>query len=194
MHSRVSRIGVAPDANAMLKSTLYLLIAAAAIALIVSGAGSGSLKNPVLAPAPQTLVTASATLPVAAPLPPAALSQEPRAFPPGATETNASSFLRLTLDFGDGTVRTFEPVHFTPGQTLFEVMKTKLAKEHVAFEYRTYSGLGEFVTAIGSKKNSGGNYWQFWANSAYATVGAGMYQPKDGDIIEWKFIKQQPIQ
>lgn len=166
----------------MLKSTLYLLLAAAAVALVATGGGE-AFQGQVVALPPQALVEAG-TAPRAV-LPPPALSETSVVHLPAAPHYNAS--FRLTLDFGDGAARTVAAVPFAPGQTLLEVMKAKFKREQVAFEYKAYGDLGEFVTAIGGRKNTGRNYWQFWVNGTYATVSAGRYRPKNGDIVEWKF-------
>ena len=67
-----------------------------------------------------------------------------------------------------------------------------MAKNKLSFEFKDYSYLGTLVTKIGSKTSGADNrYWQYWVNDKYSAVGASSYIVKSGDIIEWKFIKQQ---
>ncbi len=54
-------------------------------------------------------------------------------------------------------------------------------------ETKTFSGVGEYVTAVnGKKEETGKNFWAFYVNNQQATEGAAIYKPKDKDFIEWK--------
>ncbi len=49
------------------------------------------------------------------------------------------------------------------------------------------SSFGEFVSGInGVQANAAKNYWAFYVDGDYATEGAGSYQTKDGQMIEWR--------
>ena len=49
------------------------------------------------------------------------------------------------------------------------------------------SDFGDFVTGInGLQAEAGKNYWSFYINGAYASEGAGTYETKDGEKIEWR--------
>ncbi len=49
--------------------------------------------------------------------------------------------------------------------------------------------MGDLITQIGDRVNgTGGNYWQYWVNNNYASVGADSYIVKGRDVIEWKFM------
>ncbi len=105
---------------------------------------------------------------------------------PGAgNEAQVST--RLSIDFGDGRVKTFEVK--PAGENLFQIMKEISSEERIKLGYETYSGLGELITEIGDKKNGAedNKYWQFWINGFYAQVGASSYIVQPGDVIEWKF-------
>jgi hypothetical protein len=68
------------------------------------------------------------------------------------------------------------------GKTALEILKQKadvLTKD---------SDYGEYVDSInGLQGGTGGKYWTFYVNGQMAQVGAGTYQTKNGDRIEWKF-------
>lgn len=52
------------------------------------------------------------------------------------------------------------------------------------------SELGSYVDSInGLSGGSDGKYWSFYVDGEMAQVGAGQYQPKGGEVIEWKFQK-----
>lgn len=97
----------------------------------------------------------------------------------------------ITIDFGDGATKTLK-IQPDGVKTLFQIMKERFSEEGVELNYETYSGLGEFITQIGGKKNGEGDrYWQFWVNGAYSQVGASSYIVKVGDIIKWKFTNEK---
>jgi hypothetical protein len=52
-------------------------------------------------------------------------------------------------------------------------------------------GVNAYVTTINGKEAKSANkeFWAFYVNSKQATVGAGSYQLKNGDKIEWKIEK-----
>ncbi len=59
-------------------------------------------------------------------------------------------------------------------------------KELTEVETKTES-FGEFVTGInGVMADSSKEYWSFYVNGEYASEGAGTYQTKEGELIEWK--------
>jgi hypothetical protein len=46
------------------------------------------------------------------------------------------------------------------------------------------------VTSIASVKNGLSNhYWEYWVNGELAPVGVNLYELKDGDAVEWKFVE-----
>jgi hypothetical protein len=51
-------------------------------------------------------------------------------------------------------------------------------------------GVSAFITEINSYSTEGKKeFWAFYVNGKQSTVGAGSYQLKDGDKIEWKIEK-----
>lgn len=100
--------------------------------------------------------------------------------------------ISLMIDFEDGTVKTINDIEINENTNLLETMKNTFSAENIPFEYKEYSGLGALVTKIGDKSNgTGTSYWQYWVNNKRPDVGASSYQPKNGDIIEWKFLPDQ---
>ena len=112
------------------------------------------------------------------------------------TETgniSATSTLSLMLDYSDGKIAVFKE-NTSSKEPLFETMKRLLQKNNIPLTFKEYPGLGVLIESIGSRQNgSEKKYWQYWVNNEYAKVGADSYLPKTGDIIEWKFIKQQSL-
>lgn len=66
------------------------------------------------------------------------------------------------------------------GRTALELLKEQAEVE------TEDSDFGEFVKAINGEDGGGDKYWIFYADGQMASVGAGEYQTKDGETIEWK--------
>jgi len=67
------------------------------------------------------------------------------------------------------------------GKTALELLKTKA---NVTTKDSSY---GAYVDSInGVKGGTDGKYWTFYVNGAMSQQGAGDYQTKAGDSIEWK--------
>ena len=67
-----------------------------------------------------------------------------------------------------------------------------LTKEKASVKIKG-EGVNAYVTEINRQEtlNSKKEYWAFYVNGKMAEVGAGSYQLKDGDKIEWKIEKYQ---
>lgn len=76
-------------------------------------------------------------------------------------------------------------------ENLFDLLKKEMMRAGTEFVYQEYPGLGVMIKQIGDKQNGeDGKYWQFWVNGKFAAVGAGEYVVKPGDVVEWRFIKE----
>ncbi|MBI2607959.1 MAG: DUF4430 domain-containing protein [Candidatus Doudnabacteria bacterium] len=65
----------------------------------------------------------------------------------------------------------------------------ELLKEAHSVETQDFGGLGEFVLSIDGIEPANTHFWAFYANGQKAQVGAGQYQTKNGERIEWKLEK-----
>lgn len=101
-----------------------------------------------------------------------------------------STSFTLILDLTSGQKSLQE--EFNVGANLFDILKAVAVAEGIEIKFKEYQGMGFLVDSIGGDKNgTGGKYWQFWINGKYATVGASSYKVQPGDVIEWKFTKDQ---
>ncbi len=66
------------------------------------------------------------------------------------------------------------------GKSALELLKAKYTATTKQSSY------GEFVTSIDGKEGNGPKYWAFYLNGKLADVGAGAYNSKNGDKIEWR--------
>ncbi len=106
-------------------------------------------------------------------------------------EIQKETIVSLSFDFGNGNIKTFNTLKLKEEKTVFELLK-KVAKENnLELSFKEYSGLGVFIESIDVIRNSQELFWQFWVNSQYARVGASQYLLKNGDSVEWKYVKSQ---
>jgi hypothetical protein len=66
-----------------------------------------------------------------------------------------------------------------------------LLKQGHRVETKTFSGIGEFVESIDGVRPPEGYFWKFFINDQDASVGAGDYVTKKGDLLEWRIEKIQ---
>lgn len=107
-----------------------------------------------------------------------------------AAEPKAAT-VRLVVDYGDGVEKHFTRIAWKPGMTVLDAMEqAKRSKRGITFDYR---GRGEtaFIMKIDDLKNEGGGResgnWSFSVNDELAEKSFGIYEPKKGDVIVWKF-------
>lgn len=72
------------------------------------------------------------------------------------------------------------------GATLFDLLSNAGDAGEIIFTGKQYSGLGFYVTSIGSLRESVKNHLFYYINGKPAAVGISSYIPKDGDVIDWK--------
>lgn len=99
--------------------------------------------------------------------------------------------VRLVVDYGDGVEKHFTRIAWKPEMTVLDAMEqAKRSKRGITFDYR---GRGEtaFIMKIDDLKNEGGGRdsgnWSFSVNNELAEKSFGIYEPKKGDVIVWKF-------
>lgn len=103
-----------------------------------------------------------------------------------------SRTVSLMLDFGNGTVRTFDAVTWQEGMTVADALQTAAAAQGIPVGSKDFGGsLGMFVETIDGVGGGTDRWWQYWVNNRYGTVGAGNQRIQSGDIVEWKFIQGQ---
>ena len=100
----------------------------------------------------------------------------------------------LMIDFSDGRIIVCNNQKLAQDQSVFDLLKicSQNSKNPFELKYEIHPEWGAFVKRIGDKENGQeGKYWQYWVNNEYAKVGASSFRLKNGDIVEWKFIKSQ---
>jgi hypothetical protein len=60
-----------------------------------------------------------------------------------------------------------------------------LLRRRAAIQTKHYS-FGDMVVSINGVAGNGPKYWIFYVNGKEASVGAGSYVTKSGDVLEWR--------
>lgn len=110
--------------------------------------------------------------------------------PTASTETTRAVEVTLAIE-------NILPPHrakIADGTTALELLRMESAEEGFTMSEKEYAGLGTLVESIGDFRNgTEGKYWTYTVNGAFSAVGADVYQPKAGDLIEWSFAEPEDI-
>lgn len=103
---------------------------------------------------------------------------------PGTAQTPRS--IEVTLEIAG--VLPAHRVEIIERTTALELLHAESTKAGFLMSEKEYAGLGTLVERLGDFKNgTDGKYWTYTVNGTFAPVGADVYQPKSGDLIEWTF-------
>ncbi len=92
--------------------------------------------------------------------------------------------VNLVLDFGQGEKKEAT----TEATTVFEALKSVTDQNNLKLKTKQYD-FGVFVEAIGEMENTGEKAWIYSVNGKAGEVAADKYGLREGDIVEWKYIK-----
>lgn len=109
---------------------------------------------------------------------------------PVVATSTPTALASVMLDFGDGTVRTYNDQEIASTKTVFDLTK-KLSEtgRGFTFQYDPPGQYGILVNQIGDKKGgTDGKYWLLWVNNRMAEQSADTTALHAGDVVEWKFI------
>ena len=103
----------------------------------------------------------------------------------------ATSTVRLTVDYGDGATKTFTALAWKDKMTVFDALRA--AEKHQRGIRVSHTGMGEtiFITAIDDCENEGAGErnWRYTVNDQPARYSAGVAELKAGDTVVWRFMK-----
>jgi hypothetical protein len=103
--------------------------------------------------------------------------------------------VRLVVDYGDGVAKIFDPLPWSKGNTVLDVLNAAKASPHgISFNY-TGQGTSAFLTDIDGVTNQGGGAsaknWQYWVNTTYADRSFAVFEVQATDTIFWRFTKAE---
>lgn len=93
----------------------------------------------------------------------------------------------VTIDFGDSTIRNFTDI---TASTPFEALQNATTANSLPVEIKKYD-FGTLVESINGFKNSADKAWVYYVNGQSGTVASDKYELKNGDIVEWKYVKPE---
>lgn len=100
----------------------------------------------------------------------------------------------LLIDFGSEKTQEYKEVVLSPNANVYDLLKEVEKNKNLKLEVKDYgSEMGVLILGLGEVLNDPktGTYWQLWINGEYAKVGASSLSLKDGDRVEWKYLKSQ---
>lgn len=102
------------------------------------------------------------------------------------TTTTQEISTSLQIDKGDGSaVRVYTVTLASGTSALYQLLE---AAQTQNFTVATKdSSLGAYVNGIDGVEGSANSFWLFSVNGTPSEVGAGAYELKEGDVVEWKF-------
>ena len=90
----------------------------------------------------------------------------------------------VMIDDGHSTPTTLALPFPTDNPTLFDILKDADEKNLLDISYTDYGpGMGALIYGIGGTENTTREFWQYWINNQYASVGPSTYHPNPGDVI-----------
>ena len=72
------------------------------------------------------------------------------------------------------------------GGSLLSILTAAKERGEITLSGKEYSGLGFFVTELGSLKEGAGKHLVYYINGKEASVGVSIYVPKAGDLVVWE--------
>jgi Domain of unknown function (DUF4430) len=74
-------------------------------------------------------------------------------------------------------------------ESVYDFMQKLQNESKIAFQEKTYAGMGKFIESINGIKNSGDKNWIYYVNGEKANIGVSNYKINIGDIVSWKYEK-----
>lgn|GEM_PF-4817612 len=102
--------------------------------------------------------------------------------------------VNLMLDYGDGNMRTWNTVSWRESMSVVDLLLFVGNAEDITVSTDGVDPKNLVVTAVGGIATNNENRWQYWVNNTHEPTLASKYFLKPGDIVLWKFIKEQSTQ
>ncbi len=71
--------------------------------------------------------------------------------------------------------------------SVYDFMNKLRSEGKIKFTEKNYIGMGKFIETINDIKNNGEKNWIYYVNGKKAQVGVSNYKIKTGDIVSWKY-------
>lgn len=111
----------------------------------------------------------------------------------GTAENPAAlSSVNLMIDYGDGRIKTWNTVSWNEAMSVLDLMHQVANAKEITLTTKEEKA-GTIIESIDGAANDPNQQlrWQYWVDNNYEPRIAGKYYLKPGDIILWKFTKEQ---
>lgn len=112
----------------------------------------------------------------------------------GGSPEPAKGTIQLSIDkltINKGYVLSPTTVDFTPGESVWDVLKRELDSRSIAyvnsFSDKYSSVYVESIAGDGEFDHGSGSGWMYSVNNACPNYGASLYKLKQGDKVEWRY-------
>lgn len=105
----------------------------------------------------------------------------------------AMTSVNLMVDYGDGRVRTWNTVSWHEAMSVMNLLETVTSAENITLTPLVTDGKNAAPEAVDAITNDPKlkMRWQYWINNTYEPRVANKYFLKPGDMVVWKFVKEQ---
>lgn len=113
---------------------------------------------------------------------------------PNVADTPAAlTSVNLMIDYGDGTVKTWNTVSWHEAMSILNLMETVTGAEAIPMLTKETKDRQLIIDSIDGFKNDAATNtrWQYWVNNTYEPRIASKYYLKPGDIVMWKYVVEQ---
>jgi hypothetical protein len=105
----------------------------------------------------------------------------------------AMSSVNLMIDYGNGTIRTWNTVSWHEAMSVMDLIAMIASAREITLLTKESGNKVITVESIdGTRSDSAARLrWQYWVNNTYEPRAAGKYYLKPGDIVLWKYVREQ---
>lgn len=97
----------------------------------------------------------------------------------------------VSYHFSEDDIQEFD-YHFKQPASLDQIVAYHCLKNEWECNSENYGEMGILITQIKGKQNGEDQkYWQYFIEDEQPQISVDKYYPKEGDTIEWKFIKSE---
>ena len=101
--------------------------------------------------------------------------------------------ISVSVDYGDGEIVLYGIQELDlSDRSAYKALADLGSTRGLEIGSKDFGGeLGMFVESINGVSGTDGEWWQFWVNDNYSTVGASSYLLEPGDAILWRLTGDQ---
>jgi hypothetical protein len=74
--------------------------------------------------------------------------------------------------------------------SVYDFMDKLRSEGKISFTEKNYTGIGKFIDTINEVRGNGDKNWIYYVNNKKAQVGVSNYKIKPGDLVSWKYEKE----